>query len=107
LTKLASLNFEQPDPERFSCIALAYRSLRAGGTLPAAMNAANEEAVHAFIDERIGFSDIPRIICEVMDLHETAPVTDLESVLKADAHARELARQSIGRLTTDARVSVA
>lgn len=107
LTKLASLNFEEPDPERFSCIALAYRALRTGGTLPAAMNAANEEAVHAFIDERIGFSDIPRIIGEVMDLHETAPVSDLESVLKADANARLLARQSIDRLTTDARVGVA
>ena len=107
LAKLASLNFEQPDPERFSCIALAYRALRSGGTLPAAMNAANEEAVHAFIDERIGFADIPQVIREVMDGHETAPVTDLESVLAADAGARQLARQSIDRMATDARVSVA
>jgi 1-deoxy-D-xylulose-5-phosphate reductoisomerase len=107
LTKLASLNFEEPDLGRFSCIALAYRALRTGGTLPAAMNAANEEAVHAFIDERIGFSEIPKIIEEVMDKHETAPVTDLESVLKADRGARELASDVIRKLTSDARVSVA
>jgi len=107
LTKLASLNFEEPDPERFSCIALAYRALRTGGTLPAAMNAANEEAVHAFIDKRIGFSDIPKIIEEVMDSHETAPVTDLESVLKADASARLLARHSIDRPVMEAPVSAA
>src|ERR1041385_4776416 len=70
LTSLASLNFEPPDLERFPCIGLAYRALRAGGTLPAVMNAANEEAVHAFIDERIAFSDIPRIIEHVMNQHD-------------------------------------
>src|SRR4051812_25703097 len=91
LTKLASLNFEPPDVDRFPCVALAYRALRTGGTLPAAMNAANEEAVRAFIEERIGFSDIPRIIGEVMDRHETAAVTNLESVLQADAGARQIA----------------
>ncbi len=107
LTKLASLNFEPPDLERFPCIGLAYRALRTGGTLPAAMNAANEEAVHAFIDERIGFSDIPRIIGEVMDRHATAPVTDLESVLLADAGARRLAREAIERVVIDAHVSAA
>jgi 1-deoxy-D-xylulose-5-phosphate reductoisomerase len=107
LAKLASLNFEQPDLERFPCVGLAYRALRTGGTLPAAMNAANEESVQAFIDERIGFSDIPGIIGEVMDRHESAPVTDLESVLQADASARQLARLAIDRLTTDTHVSAA
>ena len=53
LTSLSALHFEPPDIDRFPCIALAYRALREGGTLPAAMNAANEEAVRAFIDERI------------------------------------------------------
>ncbi|HEX3146057.1 MAG TPA: 1-deoxy-D-xylulose-5-phosphate reductoisomerase, partial [Pyrinomonadaceae bacterium] len=52
LAKLATLNFEQPDVDRFPCIGFAYRALRTGGTLPAAMNAANEEAVNAFIEER-------------------------------------------------------
>jgi 1-deoxy-D-xylulose-5-phosphate reductoisomerase len=107
LTKLASLNFEQPDLDRFPCIALAYRALRTGGTLPAAMNAANEEAVQAFIDERICFSDIPQIIRDVMNGHATEPLTNLENVLKADASARLLARQSIDRVAADARVSAA
>jgi len=92
---------------RFPCIALAYRALRTGGTLPAAMNAANEEAVQAFIDERICFSDIPQIIRDVMNGHATEPLTNLENVLKADASARLLARQSIDRVAADARVSAA
>jgi len=107
LTKLASLNFEAPDLERFPCIGLAYRALRTGGTMPAAMNAANEEAVHAFIDERIGFSQIPRVIEDVMKSHLTAPVTDLESVLRADGSARLLARAAIDNLHSSACGSVA
>jgi len=107
LTKLASLNFEAPDLERFPCISLAYRALRTGGTMPAAMNAANEEAVHAFIDERIGFSQIPRVIEDVMNGHETTAVTDLESVLHADRSARLLARAAIDNPGSDARRSVA
>jgi len=107
LAKLASLNFEQPDIDRFPCIALAYRALRTGGTLPAAMNAANEEAVQAFIDERIAFSDIPRVIEDVMNRHQTMAVMDLEGVLSADQGAREMARGLIADLTSDARVSAA
>ena len=107
LAKLSSLHFEAPDMDRFPCIALAYRALETGGTLPAAMNAANEEAVHAFIDEQIALSDIPRVIEEVMDRHETAPVADLESVLQADRSARVMAQSAIGNLTADARVGVA
>ena len=107
LTKLASLNFEEPDLERFPCIGLAYRALRTGGTMPAAMNAANEEAVHAFIDERIGFSQISRVIEDVMKGHETTPVTDLESVLHADGSARLLARAVIDSMASEARRSVA
>jgi 1-deoxy-D-xylulose-5-phosphate reductoisomerase len=107
LAKLASLNFEQPDIDRFPCIALAYRALRTGGTLPAAMNAANEEAVQAFIEERIAFSDIPRVIEDVMNQHDSTPVTDLEGVLAADTGARERALSVIDNLPSDARVSAA
>jgi 1-deoxy-D-xylulose-5-phosphate reductoisomerase len=107
LAKLASLNFEKPDLERFPCIGLAYRALRTGGTMPAAMNAANEEAVQAFIDERIGFSEIPRVIEDVMNQHQNVPVTDLQSVLRADGSARVLARAAIDSLGSEARLSVA
>src|SRR5256886_1087871 len=95
LARLSSLHFEAPDLERFPCIALAYRALKTGGTLPAAMNAANEEAVHAFIDERIALSDIPQVFEEVMNHHDAAPVADLESVLQSDRSARILAQSAI------------
>jgi 1-deoxy-D-xylulose-5-phosphate reductoisomerase len=88
LTALSTLHFEAPDRERFPCIKLAYRALREGGTLPAAMNAANEEAVRAFLDERIRLTDIPRVIEAVMNSHENEQVENLENVLKADRKAR-------------------
>src|SRR5687767_12184866 len=97
LTALSSLHFEEPDLERFPCISLAYRALREGGTLPAAMNAANEEAVQAFIDQQICLTDIPRVIEAVMDKHQTQPATDLATVLEADELSRLLARVEIDK----------
>ena len=82
LTSLSALHFEAPDLDRFPCIGLAYRALRTGGTLPATMNAANEEAVGAFIDERICLTDIPRVIEAVMDKHSSKPLANLETVLE-------------------------
>ena len=98
LTALASLHFEEPDRERFPCINLAYRALRTGGTLPTALNAANEEAVKAFIEERICLTDIPRIIELVMNQHPTEPALDLETVLEADRSARVSANNEIDKL---------
>lgn len=103
VARLSSLHFEAPDLERFPCISLAYRALRTGGTLPAAMNAANEEAVQAFIDERISLSDIPLVIESVMDQHQTSPVRDLDSVLDADRSARVAAQTTIAHMTPDSR----
>ena len=105
LTALSALHFEPPDLERFPCIALAYRALREGGTLAAAMNAANEEAVQAFIDERICLTDIPRVIEAVMDKHHTRPATELATVLEADASARVLARAEIEMPTPNSRLA--
>jgi 1-deoxy-D-xylulose-5-phosphate reductoisomerase len=99
LTKLSSLHFEAPDVERFPCVALAYRALRAGGTLAAALNAANEEAVRAFLDERIRLTDIPSVIEEVMDEHDTQPVSNLDVVLETDRTARLQAGASIERIS--------
>src|SRR5437016_529366 len=101
LAKLTSLHFEEPDLERFPCISLAYRALKTGGTLPAAMNAANEEAVHAFIDERIALTDIARVIETVMNRHQTCPATDLEAVLDADRTARAAAASIIESLSRE------
>jgi 1-deoxy-D-xylulose-5-phosphate reductoisomerase len=97
LAKLSALHFEAYDAERFPCVGLAYRALREGGTLPAAMNAANEEAVSAFIGGRIRLTDIPRVIERVMDAHAARPVTDLDVVVEADREARESARGEIAK----------
>ncbi|MEP6569605.1 MAG: 1-deoxy-D-xylulose-5-phosphate reductoisomerase [Acidobacteriota bacterium] len=102
LTALSTLNFEPPDPDRFPCLALAYRALRTGGTLPAAMNAANEEAVQAFIDERIGLTDIPRVIEAVMNLHHAQAANELAIILAADRSARLAAAEEIKKLTKPA-----
>jgi 1-deoxy-D-xylulose-5-phosphate reductoisomerase len=97
LTRLSALHFEAPDGDRFPCIGLAYRALREGGTLPAAMNAANEEAVQAFIDERISLTDISHVIEEVMDDHIVASVDNLDTVLEADRWARRVAKEKVAR----------
>ncbi|HEX8144250.1 MAG TPA: 1-deoxy-D-xylulose-5-phosphate reductoisomerase [Pyrinomonadaceae bacterium] len=101
LAKLSTLHFEAPDLERFPCIALAYRALRVGGTLPAAMNAANEEAVSAFLEERIRLTDIPRVIESVMDEHHTQAIMNLEDVLAADHQARLSANAAIASLAAN------
>jgi 1-deoxy-D-xylulose-5-phosphate reductoisomerase len=98
LTALSALHFEPPDLDRFPCIRLAYRALREGGTLPAAMNAANEVAVQAFIEERICLTDIARVIEAVMDGHDTQPATNLDAILDADSSARIVAASEISKL---------
>jgi 1-deoxy-D-xylulose-5-phosphate reductoisomerase len=103
IARLSSLHFEAPDLERFPCISLAYRALRTGGTLPAAMNAANEEAVQAFIDERISLPDIPLVIESVMDQHQTSVVSNLDAVLEADRSARVAAQTSIAQVEGNTR----
>ncbi len=91
LCRLGRLHFSEPDTERFPCLALAYRALTSGGTAPAALNAANEVAVEAFLDNRLGFTDIPRIIEAVLDRHEISAADSLAAVLSADAAARAAA----------------
>jgi 1-deoxy-D-xylulose-5-phosphate reductoisomerase len=98
LTKLSALHFEQPDTGRFPCVLLAYRALREGGTLPAALNAANEEAVKAFLAGSVRLTDIPAVIERVMDAHETRAASSLEVVRAVDAEARAQAAREIARL---------
>jgi 1-deoxy-D-xylulose-5-phosphate reductoisomerase len=92
-----SLDFDSPDRERFPCLDLAYRALEAGGSMPAVLNAANEEAVAAFLEERIPFTAIPDSISEVMAAHERKDVASLDDVLEADAWARERSRTALRR----------
>jgi 1-deoxy-D-xylulose-5-phosphate reductoisomerase len=82
------LDFEAPDEVAFPCLALARAAGREGGTAPAVLNAANEVAVAAFLDERIGFMDIPRIVEATLGAVPSEPATTLEVVEAADARAR-------------------
>jgi 1-deoxy-D-xylulose-5-phosphate reductoisomerase len=91
LEKLARLEFFEPDFERFPCLKLAYDAMREGGTMPAAMSAANEIAVASFLDRRIRFMDIPRVIATTMEAHATESCSSIEAVLDADRWAREQA----------------
>ena len=88
LRQLSKLTFEEPDTDRFPCLDLAYEALRRGGTTPAALNAANEIAVAAFLDGKVQFGDIARVNAFVMNRHETKVADSLESILAADTEAR-------------------
>lgn len=94
-TRNSQLTFEEPDFERFPCLSLAYKALKMGGTMPAVLNAANEIAVQAFLDEKIRLSDIPRIIENVMNEHETVSASKLETILECDLWARNRAAMSL------------
>lgn len=96
LEKLARLEFFEPDFERFPCLKLAYEAMREGGTMPAAMSAANEIAVAAFLDRRIRFMDIPRVIATTMAAHATESCSSIAAVLDADRWAREQAEAVVG-----------
>ncbi len=98
LFKVATLSFEEPDFARFPCLALAYQALRASGTAPAILNAANEMAVAAFLDNKIAFLSIPRVIESVLNELPVGPVSCVDDVLAADSAARVAAEQKISKL---------
>ncbi len=95
LCQLGRLTFEQPDRQKFSCLGLAYDALREGGTSPAALNAANEVAVEAFLKGEISFLNISRVIATVLDLQRDNRIEHIDDVLRADRRARTRARQAI------------
>lgn len=94
------LNFERPDLEKFPALNLAMEAAREGGTAPCVLNAANEEAVAAFLDHAIRFSDIYRIVERVMRKQKTQVVDHIDCVLAADLAAREAAQGELSRLTS-------
>lgn len=93
--EVARLDFERPDPERFPCLGLANEAVHAGGTAPAILNAANEVAVEAFLDRRIGFTDIPWVIERTLSDIAVSADNDLDVVLADDAKARVAANRLI------------
>jgi 1-deoxy-D-xylulose-5-phosphate reductoisomerase len=95
LFALARLDFEAPDLDRFPCLQLAYAALSAGGTAPAILNAANEVAVAAFLDRRLPFLGIPRLIESTLAALPAARESSLADVLMADAEARRIAERLV------------
>jgi 1-deoxy-D-xylulose-5-phosphate reductoisomerase len=90
------LDFHEPDLEKFVCLKLAYEALREGGTAPAVLNAANEEAVHAFLGEAIRFDQISHLVDRALQKHRNHRRVDFDGVLAADRWARDFVRQQIG-----------
>ena len=95
LTEWSALQFHKPDFARFPCLSLAFDALRAGGTAPALLNAANEVAVQAFLDRRIGFRDIDRVVRRVMDDNPHGAASSIEAVMAQDAQARAAAERIV------------
>jgi len=96
--RIGALTFETPDTDKFPCLKLACMACDVGETLPAVMNAANEIAVQAFLDEKIGFSDIPGIIRDTMDHHTVFTSPGLDEILWSDSWARAAAAMAVERL---------
>jgi 1-deoxy-D-xylulose-5-phosphate reductoisomerase len=106
LLEVGRLDFSAPDLDRFPCLRLAYEAARGGGTMPAILNAANEVAVQAFLDRRIGFTDIPRVIEHALSNLPASRETLLEAVLSDDRRARDIAEAFIAARTPRARQGV-
>ncbi len=98
LAEYGRLHFKRPDPLHYPALDLAFRALREGGTMPAIMNAANEEAVELFRHGKIKFTDIHRVVERVMNDLKAEPAPDLAAILAADRCAREKVRQYYGNL---------
>ncbi len=97
LEEIATLTFEKPDTERFPSLRLAREALVAGGAAPTVLNAANEVAVDHFLNRRIGFLDISRLVSETLDAAPTRNLDNLDDVSEADTEARRIAEQLIAK----------
>jgi len=95
LASIRSLSFEKPDLVRFPCLGLAYAALRAGGTAPAVLNAANEIAVEAFLAGRLRFTGIAEVIAETLEAVPARSADELDAIMEADARARREAHTRV------------
>ena len=95
---LRQLDFAPPDMRKFRCLGLAYEAAEAGGAMPVALNAADEVAVAAFLDGRARFSDIPRVIEDVLSTTKTGKMESIHQVLETDLEARRAARERVEKL---------
>ena len=100
LVAMGGLTFQHPDLKRFPCLRLAFDACSEGGTMPAVLNAANEVAVAAFLNGQIPFRGIPEIIDAAMTVHNLEKMTDLATIMAADAWARRKAQNKVAGYRT-------
>ncbi len=100
LAEIKELTFEAPDMEKYRSLSLTYDALRAGGTMPCVLNAANEVVVEAFLDEKIGFMDIFRVISDTMSGHKVSGGETIEEVIDASDRAKREANEIIKSIST-------
>jgi 1-deoxy-D-xylulose-5-phosphate reductoisomerase len=96
LARLGRLTFEAPDPQRFPALALARAALASGGGAPTVLNAANEIAVAAFLDNRIGFLDIAAIVERTLEALPDCRIESLDDIYDGDRAARAVATRFVG-----------
>ena len=99
LEEIATLTFESPDSERFPALRLARQALKAGGSAPTVLNAANEVAVHHFLERRIGFLDISRVVEETLDTVPRGKLSNLDDVADADTEGRRVAEEIVAGIS--------
>ena len=97
LAEIGRLDFFEPDLQRFDCLQLAFDALDLGGSAPAILNAANEVAVQAFLEQRIGFMRIPGIIRDTLNCTASGSIHSLDDVLAADHEARRKAGEIVAK----------
>jgi len=100
LAKVGELHFEKPDRRRFPAVALGFEAARRGGTAPAALNAANEVVVKAFLEERLRFTDIPAVVAKVLRGHRFVEHPTLDEIFEVDREARAAAAELVARKET-------
>jgi 1-deoxy-D-xylulose-5-phosphate reductoisomerase len=101
LPKVKELTFEEPDMEKYRALSLAYEALQMGGTMPCVLNAANEAAVEAFLNEKISFAGITNVVSGTMALHGVKKGVEIEEIIKVSEWARSRAEDIIGELRID------
>lgn len=97
-TQIAGLHFEAPDLNRFPCLRLAYEAQRVGGTAPTVLNAANEIAVQAFLDESVSFLQLTKVVEDTLSSAKISPAIDLTTIIEADRDARIWAKTILTKL---------
>jgi 1-deoxy-D-xylulose-5-phosphate reductoisomerase len=99
LDEIGTLTFQKPDLKKFPCLDLALQAGEIGQSMPTVMNGANEIAVNAFLNGRIGFPQIPILIKKTMEVHRTYPIDGIQKVMETDSWARDTARKQLRALT--------